>query len=539
MQKRFTHINSSYIVIALSLCALFIPVILTEYGVLKFTNGILSYPLDDTYIHMSIAKNLAQNNTWGINANQFSAASSSILYTVLLAALFKIFSANFLIPFVINVITGVILIIIIQKRLQKENINYISQFLIIFLVIFFTPLPALVISGMEHTLQCLFSFLFIFIFSDWYENFKNNKAVKLPASLYITGLLVCAIRYEGLFLVGIVCLILLWNKKISAAFLLGFISLLPIIIFGFYSVSKGSYFLPNSVLLKSTPVELSSTGAVSFISNILIDKLTLFKNGITSLATQRLLLILPLTYLMFRKFFADKNAYAQILLILAVSTLLQLSFASTGWFYRYEAYLVLCSVVIISLVVYKYGKPYFQSQQKAVYPVLVFVAFILFFPLLLRSAAAYTKAKQACINIYEQQNQIGNFIKKYYNKDTVALNDIGAVSYQKQSGVVDLWGLADIDVAKGKRNNYSTPAFLYKLANDKNVKIAAVYDSWFDSALLNKWQKVATWQIKNNVICGDSIVSFYAVKNNIAPLLKTNLTEYQKSLPADIKVTYY
>ncbi len=66
-----------------------------------------------------------------------------------------------------------------------------------------------------------------------------------------------------------------------------------------------------------------------------------------------------------------------------------------------------------------------------------------------------------------------------------------------------------------------------------------MYDSWFDSALLNKWQKVATWQIKNNVICGDSIVSFYAVKNNIAPLLKKNLTEYQKSLPADVKVTYY
>ena len=41
---------------------------------------------------------------------------------------------------------------------------------------------------------------------------------------------------------------------------------------------------------------------------------------------------------------------------------------------------------------------------------------------------------------------------------------------------------------------------------------AIVYDSWFDSSLLNKWKKVATWQIQNNVICGDATVSFYAVK---------------------------
>jgi hypothetical protein len=539
MQKSSTLIKNSYVIIILSVCALFIPIVLTEYGVLKFSGGIFSYPLDDTYIHMSIAKNFAQNSTWGINAQQFAAASSSILYTILLAVLFKIFSANILIPFILNAVIAIVLLIVIQKRLEKENVGFTAQLIILFLIIFFTPLPALVISGMEHTLQCLFSFLFLFNFNDWWNEAKSNPRKKIPASMYINGILVCALRYEGLFLAGIVCFILLLNKKIISAFILGFISLLPIIIFGIYSISKGSYFFPNSVLLKATPVEVSSNGALNFISNILIDKLTLFKNGITSLATQRLLLILPLTYLMFKKFLGDRHSYSQMIFVLTVCTLLQLSFASTGWFYRYEAYLVLCSTVVISLIIYKYGKSFISSTSKKIYVAIVFVFFILIFPLVLRSAAAYTKAKQACINIYEQQNQMGNFIKKYYGRDTVAVNDIGAVSYFKQNGIVDLWGLADIDVAKSKRNNYSTPAFLYNLANQKNVKLAVVYDSWFDSSLLKKWQKVATWQIKNNVICGDSIVSFYAVENNIAPALKTNLEAYQKLLPADVNVKYY
>lgn len=539
MQKSSTLFKNSYLIIILSVCALFIPIVLTEYGVLKFSGGIFSYPLDDTYIHMSIAKNFAQNNTWGINAHQFAAASSSILYTILLAVLFKIFSANILIPFILNAVTAIVLLVVIQKRLEKENVGFAAQFIILFLIIFFTPLPALVISGMEHTLQCLFSFLFLFNFNDWWNEAKSNPRKKIPVSMYINGILVCALRYEGLFLVGIVCFILLLNKKIISAFVLGFISLLPIIIFGIYSVSKGSYFFPNSVLLKATPVEVSSNGALNFISNILIDKLTLFKNGITSLATQRLLLILPLTYLMFKKFLGDRHSYSQIIFILTVCTLLQLSFASTGWFYRYEAYLVLCSTVVIGLIIYKYAKSFISYTGKKMYVAIIFVFFILIFPFVLRSAAAYTKAKQACINIYEQQNQMGNFIKKYYDRDTVAVNDIGAVSYFKQNGIVDLWGLADIDVAKSKRNNYSTPAFLYNLANQKNVKLAVVYDSWFDSSLLKKWQKVATWQIKNNVICGDSIVSFYAVENNIAPALKTNLEAYQKLLPADVNVKYY
>ena len=539
MQKRLTFFNNAYVVIIVSLCALFIPIILTEHSILNFTKGVFSYPLDDTFIHMSIARNLAEHNTWGINQQQFSAASSSILYTILLAALFKIFSVSTLMPFIVNLITGVVLIIVIRRKLSKENVAYASQLFILLAVIFFTPLPALIISGMEHTLQCLFCFLFIFNFSKWLGDAYINSNKKLPFNIYVTGILVCAIRFEGLFVIAIVCCMLLWYKKIASAFLLGIVSVSPIIIFGIYSIAKGSYFLPNSVLLKSTPLEVSSSGIISYISNILVDKLTLFKTGITALATQRLLLILPIIYLAFRNFLADKPAYQFTIFILTVCTLLQLSFASTGWFYRYEAYLILCSTIIIGLVICKCWQPFYLSIYKGNLLFIIFIAFILCFPLVLRSAAAFTKAKQACINIYEQQYQMGNFIKQYYNNNTVALNDIGAVSYLKQGGVVDLWGLADIDVAKSKRNNYSTPEFLFNLANKKNVKVAVVYDSWFNHALLSKWQKVATWQIKNNVICGDSIVSFYAVKNNVDTSLKTNLKSYQPSLPADVRVDYY
>ena len=539
--SRFFFIKSRSVVLALSLCALIIPIVLIELHVLNFTNGILVYPLDDTYIHMSIAKNLALHNNWGIYSNEFQSASSSVLYTLLLSALFKLFSVQTIIPFLINFISGIILIVVIQQRLQKENIEYTAQFFILLLVIFFTPLPTLIISGMEHTLHCLFSLLFIFNFSDYINDAEKNTFTKtpLPKSLFFYGMIICALRYEGLFIIAVASCVLLFYKRIGTAFLLGFISILPLIIFGIFSVIKGSYFLPNSVLLKASPVELQGGGFVNFINDILINKLTFAATGITALATQRLLLILPLVYLLFRTQLRNSVSHRLTVIFLIVCTTLQLSFAKTGWFYRYEAYLILCSVLFVSILFFKYFKQVRSRENKLLLPMFLLAVFFLVFPLLLRSSAAYAKASQACINIYEQQYQMGNFIKKYYNTDTIAVNDIGAVSFFNQSKIIDLWGLANIEVAKAKKNNQATPDFLNTVSKNENVDFAIVYDSWFDIALLKNWQKVATWQIENNVICGDATVSFYAVKPNNTSLLKANLMAYQQLLPADVTVKYY
>src|SRR6187402_792835 len=92
----------------LALLATFITVYLLEGATLRQTGGEFIYPLDDPFIHMQIARNLAFHGTWGINPQEFGSASSSLLYTVILAALFKLFAANVLIPFIINCAAGVV-----------------------------------------------------------------------------------------------------------------------------------------------------------------------------------------------------------------------------------------------------------------------------------------------------------------------------------------------------------------------------------------------------------------------------------------------
>ena len=167
------------------------------------------------------------------------------------------------------------------------------------------------------------------------------------------------------------------------------------------------------------------------------------------------------------------------------------------------------------------------------------VSSFLFFPVVLRSTTALDKTAQACINIYEQQYQMAEFTKKYYDNSTIALNDIGAIGYYTNAKIVDLWGLADIAVTRSKKQHYWAPEFLDSLCRANQVQTAIIYDVWFTDSLTRKWSKAATWQIQNNVICGDSKVSFYSLDSSSKNTLQQKLKEFESQLPASVEIKYY
>ncbi len=529
----------------------FLLVYLIGQKVISFTGGIFIYPLDDPYIHMQIARNIVESGAWGINSGEFGSASSSLFYTILLSVLFKLFSINANIPLIINCIGAVFLLYVIQRWLKRQQLTLLAEMLILSAVVLLAPLPVLIISGMEHVLQALFFFLFVSGFAEWFNNkeklsFSNSK---VPLRLLVLAILVVMIRFEGLFLIFGACLMLLYRKQIFSSVVLGGIALLPVVLFGLYSIKQGSYFLPNSVLVKSEGISMTPGGIIQFFQKLLIDKLTIVdpdsvpvgspRPGISLLSTQRLLMILPLLFIGYKLSNKLSKSYGYILLLLMIVTILHLCLAATGWLYRYEAYLVITTIVLAGCLLFKV-----TSGQRLVGNFWLklsagLLVFTLFFPWVLRSAAAYTKTSQACINIYEQQYQMGQFLQLHYDTSVIAANDIGAISYFTHIKTIDLWGLGNIEVARSKKGKYWTPQFLNSLVNSKQAKIAVVYDEWFDPDLRRRWTKVASWKIPNNVICGSDVVNFYSVRPDDAATLKSNLQSFQASLPSDVAITWY
>ena len=342
---------------------------------------------------------------------------------------------------------------------------------------------------------------------------------KVPASIFIYAFLVVAIRYEGIFLVAIACCLLLLNRKLTAAILLGIVSLSSVVLFGIVSLKLGSYFLPNSLIVKSSlSIPFSIARIVEQLTTIIIYKITVVDAristigvpppGISLLSTQRLLIILPALYLLFMRQLKEKKSLIYMLVILLLCTFVHLSFAATGWFYRYEAYLVFCSLSLALVVIGRYGKEFIHQNTRLSIALTTVLLIVLMLPFLVRSMVAHTKAKQACYNIYEQQYQMARFFAENYEGKTIAANDIGAVSFFSSSRVIDLWGLGNIEVAKSKRQRRWTSYFLDSLARKENVEVAVVYNEWFDNMLFDKWKKVGSRQIFNNVICGGDVVTF-------------------------------
>jgi len=529
----FTDKKAAVFVLTFGLLALFFPILLIEVKTLRYTGGVFMYPLDDTFIHLEMAKHVSDNGNWGINNNEFGSASSSLLYTIILA-LGRLFSHHTIVPFIVNCIAGIFTIQALHLWFKKHQVHPYVQVIIIIAAIVITPLPTMIISGMEHTIQCLVSFLFIFHFSDWLEQAARNKKQGLPWQIFVFALLVTSIRYEGLILIAIAGVLLLYYKKWRDGFLLGGIAILPIIAFGIYSLTKGGYLFPNSVLVKSGS---GTTTFPGFISNVLVENLLNVKSFIAALATQRWTLILPLSYLLFRKYMRPSHSF--ILIFLMICIIIQLGLDAVGWLYRYEAYLFFCSTVITAFLFFKYGKQVFVNSSRDSRIVLTLLLFFLFFLILLRSATAINKVGQACRNIYDQQYQMAQFSKRYYDTGTIAANDIGAVSYYSNATITDLWGLASTEVTRNIKNKNWTPKFLDSLCKVKRVEVAMIYDSWFSDSLTNRWKKLATWQIQNNVICGDDIVSFYSVDTTNSALLVQHLRDFQPSLPTSIQVKYY
>jgi hypothetical protein len=538
MKPRFTYQPAQLAVLLIALAAVFLPVAFFVYGV-KAQTGVFMYPVDDTFIHMELARNLAFHNTWGVNPGEFGSASSSLFYTLLLALLFKIFSAHILIPFLVNCVAGFLLVVVAHRWLVRQGFGPMAQLTILLMAIFLTPLPTVILSGMEHTLQCLFAFLFITRFADWLQDGGREGTKRMPWTVIVFAVLTVMVRYEGLFLVMPAALALLLMRKVKAAFSLGLWTLLPVVLFGVYSMMKGSYFFPNSLLVKSESPQLSVGGMLRYVENILVNKLTIAgKEGITLQATQRLLIILPLAYLVFYRHLKENLSWRILLLLLSVCTLLHLVFAGTGKFYRYEAYLIFCSVVVVSAMLLRYLPALSKSRSYATYALAILAAFFLFFPLLLRTTAALTKAKQACINIYEQQYQMARFLRQHYPSDAFAANDIGAVSFYTDGRVLDLWGLGDNEVARSKKGGYWTSEFLEEMGKKKGVKMAVLYDSWLGASLPKGWKRVGTWKIQNNVVCGDDTATFYATTENEKEGLAQRLRSYEPSLPPGVEVKY-
>lgn len=508
---------------------------------LRWNQGHLVYCLDDAYIHMAIAKNFAVHGVWGVTQHAFTSSSSSLLWTLLLSAIYYLCGVNEAAPLLLNVFAGSVLLWLVYRILNAYRVRAFTVAIALLAVLFVSPLPFLIFSGMEHLIHALFCCAFLYVSGRVVASPPAKSTSAEQTWMLVLAPLMIMSRFEGMFLVFVVCVLLLVIRRWFFSCCLGAVALSPVIVYGLVSVSKGWYFLPNSVLLKGKTPELSGLAdLVSFI----------YDKGYLHLIKTPHILFLFLAVLVIFVLRSGKREVSwlrderQVMLLVLMSTiLLHMQFA-VALQYRYEAYLIVLGVLVIASAL-KDVMPgplnCYPGGRLATWAAVVLMLVFFMMPFCVRAGRALYKTPLAMRNIYEQQYQMGLFFKNFYEGEAVAANDIGAINFLGNIRCLDLWGLSNMDVARARRQGRYNSRIIYELASKWNVKAVVVYDDWFKKVekygLPEQWTRVGEWEIPNNVIAGDPRVTFYAEGRAAENKLVANLKEFALRMPEDVRRT--
>ena len=510
----------------------------------KLANGgQFVYPLDDAYGHMAIAKNLAQHRLWGFSAiDGFSSGSSSLLWPLLLAACFRVFGVHEWPPLALNLVAAVGFVFYAGAVIRRETRSGAVAFVLLAAVMFLTPLLTVAECGMEHCWQILICLWFLDLAvkrlaDDVPPQTARHAGWLLPVASFGMTL----VRYEGLFLLGLVGLLLLCRRRWWLTAACAAAGGLPVAAFGVYAMSRGWRFLPNSVLLKAGVLPPRLWDAfLAFVTKIHADM---------TANPHMVALVAGLTAaLLAQGRRRDTLWHRQTLrlTLLLGGTLMHLQFAGAGWIFRYEGYLLGLGILFIGLTVAEEigdiladGRGWLERGQRL--GVWVVAGFLFVSPLWSHAAKAWAMMVPASHNIYEQQYQMAHFLRQSYRNEGVAANDIGAIDFFANIGLVDLWGLGTMEVAQAKFDHRYTPDVVRRLIARHDVRVIMVYLEWASSygGPLPEWVPVGRWTIPDNEVCGSATVAFFAPNPTLVPTLAGALREYAPRLPPGIVQTGY
>jgi len=198
---------------------------------------------------------------------------------------------------------------------------------------------------------------------------------------------------------------------------------------------------------------------------------------------------------------------------------------------------------IRALVAFKRRALHKVQQEWPQVPYLLFAALgaLLMAPLLHRGLRSLKKIPQATANIYQQQYQMGLFLKTFYNGQSIAANDIGAINYFSDIECIDLFGSATMAAARAKLHRSYSTATVRNVVRNRKCRIAILYEHWFDGEegpkLPSTWIECGQWTIKGNLVCGGETITFYAIQPNERDALLRSLRAYAPKLPRSVLQT--
>ncbi len=461
--------------------------------------GVFEYPLDDVYIHLSVAEQIAAGG-YGVNAGEMAAAASSPLYPLLLTP-FAGTEAQRYLPLLWNTtalalcgwLWGAILVQAGYGQGRSRDYGLFAAIAVPLLV----NMSGIAFTGMEHSLHMAASLAVVLGLLQLLDEDR------LSPWLIVAIVLAPAFRFEAMALSLLAAGMLVLRGRWAAGLLAAAGAVAVIAAFMGTLVALGLDPLPSSVQAKLGN-EVSETRRTVLMQ----------KNSWPLLA---MLLTLPLMRIVNPSLRSNPRGLLVPLLLLAV--LAHLVAGRVGWMNRYEGYVLVASLAGLLALAAEGGK---LARGLALIPVLV--SSYVYLP---HYFGTYPNATRS---IDLQQAQMARFAKEFH-AGPVAVNDLGWVAWQNPDYVLDIWGLGSIEALRLRRNG-SEQRWAGRLAAERGVAFAMIYDPWFEATIGEDWVRLGELKIAGQFrYSAFGEVAFYATAPELAPGLRAKLEAWEAGLP--------
>lgn len=504
---------------------------------LRITDGRLIYALDDPAIHLSIARTLAQDGTWGVTPGEFQSASSSPLWTIILAMGVAILPAGEeLLPLVLNILASLAVLAVlarVQTVLRPSRHRPLDVLATAVLTVAVLFLPGATLVGMEHILHLALLLLAVHLLLR--PDVERPRWQRLAPYLLIA--LATLTRLETAFVAAGLGLAYLleavpWGRDgpppprsqtVRRVVGLGLASGLPLVGYALVNRAMGQDWLPNSVVAKSD--SLNQSDRIPALREVM-ERLTV--DPVLSLAVASCVVLAALGWRARRPWAIPATA-------VAVAGALHVTVAQVGWYERYQLYLIGLAVYVGFRAAADIPRPVLASRPRLA-PLLVLV--LLLFTSV--KVSLTVEAPRAVADTYQQRYQAAVFLDRYYDGEAVATGELGYISLLHDGPLTDLFGLADFEVLEGRKTigpREQRQAFFAQLARDRGFKVAAVYPSTLLFDTPPEWILVGTWTLpREEFTAFDREFQFWAtVPEEVAPLTE-HLLEFQPEMPDDVEL---
>jgi hypothetical protein len=484
------------------------------------THGHLAYALDDGGIHLSLAWNLAKHATWGVVPHHFQSASSSPLWTLLLAACAVVLPRSMFeyAPVVLSSGAAVWLLVLLAReqtlfgRSRSRPTQLLEGMAIASLATCVLFIPGLAMTGMEHVLHAALVVQAVALFT------AAARSSTTPSRwAYVALALGTATRLETLFVAAGIGVALIAARHARRAVLVAVVAGTPVVVIGAVSLAFGQQFFPNSVIAKSALGGGANDRSISLV------------HGVEAVAKDHVVLTLflaALGYLIAARLGRVPGRSTLPATVVVVSVVLHSFMADYGWYERYQGYLIALGVFFVLGA---------AGEVISVRHARIFAIAVLAFTL----AAAPTKYRLvwhtpiASEDTYLQRYQAGLFLAHFYDDQPVATGELGYVSYFHRGPITDFFGLGDHEVLVARERGRADAAYWDQLVHRRGVHVVAVYPLTLWNEKLTSWTLVGLWKLDIANVSGfEEQLQFWAPdKTDVEPLLR-HLEEWDRRLPA-------